>query len=134
MSKPLKKTATAATIAIALGAANTDVGAAAETLQNTAADTSAPTPGETSAQGATSTENTTESGTEEAAVVRAAQFAGVAVDQVYAFRELPDNRFVVVTRSGRKIDQTPAERAQAARQAAAEAAAKAAQKTAKAAR
>lgn len=66
--------------------------------------------------------------------VQAAQFAGIPVDQVLDFRKLVDGRFVVVTRSGRKITQTPAEQAESARQAAAAATAKAAQKTAKAAR
>ena len=50
-------------------------------------------------------------------IQKAAQFAGVPVDQVLDFKQYGD-RYVVVTTSGRKLSRTPAEREADARAAA----------------
>ena len=63
-------------------------------------------------------------------IQKAAQFAGIPVDQVLDFKAYGD-RFVVVTTSGHKISRTPAEREADARAAAIAAAQKAAAKAKK---
>lgn len=67
-------------------------------------------------------------------VQKAAKFVGIPVDQVFDFAEKEGGRFVVVTVSGHKFNNTPAEREAATKQAADEVKARAVLKAAKAKR
>lgn len=123
--------ASASTAAAETGATGNEEGASTAATQ-TAKAAESPAP-ETKAKPDPAKDEKPKTG-EMTPVQKAAKFVGIPVDQVFDFSEKEDGRFVVVTVSGHKFNNTPAEREAAAKQAADEARARAARKAAKAAR